>query len=332
MEKLSRVKKYEELRKSIETDNNIDKSIHSHTSEEQAKALETFDSSIFKKVEICRDDSYTPVREKKVEQVEELKAPVDDTFTNEYLDDFIREVREYNIKKGNRESENTQADILYQLNAANRAKRSQYIQEIKEDLPVEEPENVKTVLSKEDIAMEVANLLREEGEAVADIEPESNASYDEELYKTRELNLHVMQPSVPEPVVDEEIREPQEEPVEAYREPEPVIADPEPVVKPNSRKVIQPSILEDEESEEEPLAEELYPKKKGKDTILHKKLLEETQQLRVQMDEYEDELTDLSDGVQKTNKLLNFVLCFLILVLLVIIGFIAYSLWKAGGI
>ena len=66
--------------------------------------------------------------------------------------------------------------------------------------------------------------------------------------------------------------------------------------------------------------------------VLHKKLLEETQQLRVQMDEYEDELTDLSDGVEKTNKLLNFVLCFLILVLLVIIGFIAYSLWKAGGI
>ena len=49
------------------------------------------------------------------------------------------------------------------------------------------------------------------------------------------------------------------------------------------------------------------------------------------MDEYEDELTDLSDGVEKTNKLLNFVLCFLILVLLVIIGFIAYSLLKAGG-
>ena len=49
------------------------------------------------------------------------------------------------------------------------------------------------------------------------------------------------------------------------------------------------------------------------------------------VDEYEDELTDLSDGVEKTNKLLNFVLCFLILVLLVIIGFIAYSLLKAGG-
>ena len=67
------------------------------------------------------------------------------------------------------------------------------------------------------------------------------------------------------------------------------------------------------------------------DNTYHKKLIEETQQLRVQMDEYEEELTDLSDGVEKTNKLLNFVLCFLILVLLVVIGFIGYSIWKAGG-
>lgn len=331
MEKLSRVKKYEELRKSIETDNNIDKSIHSHTSDEQAKALEKFDSSIFKKVEICDDETYTPEREKKIEEVEELKAPVDDTFTNEYLDDFIREVREYNIKKGNRESENTQADILYQLNATNRAKRSRYIQEIKEDLAEEPEESTKTVLSKEDIAMEVANLLREEAieepEAEEFIQPmeEPSPIEEEELYKTRELNIHAMQPVEPE--LD---REP-----EVIPEPEEIV-EPEPQpVRPAARKVIQPDILDEnpetDEAEDEP--EDIFtPKKKGKDAILHKKLLEETQQLRVQMDEYEDELTDLSDGVQKTNKLLNFVLCFLILVLLVIIGFIAYSLWQAGGI
>ena len=89
-------------------------------------------------------------------------------------------------------------------------------------------------------------------------------------------------------------------------------------------------MMEDAVDEEE--APAAVKKDAPQQAVLHKKLLEETQQLRVQMDEYEDELTDLSDGVEKTNKLLNFVLCFLILVLLVIIGFIAYSLWKAGGI
>ena len=150
MEKLSRVKKYAELRKSIETDNNIDKTLHTEENGalEQEETLKKFDSSIFKKVDIKEDGEYTPVREKKEEPLEQ--PPVDDTFTNEYLDDFIKEVREYNIRKGTRESDNTQADILYQLNAANRAKRSHYIQEIQDEPQPEEPK--KTVLSRDDIA------------------------------------------------------------------------------------------------------------------------------------------------------------------------------------
>ena len=63
---------------------------------------------------------------------------------------------------------------------------------------------------------------------------------------------------------------------------------------------------------------------------MHRKLMEETQQLRVQMDEYEEELTDLSDGVEKNNRILNFILAFLIFILLAIIGFIAYYIWKGG--
>ena len=106
---------------------------------------------------------------------------------------------------------------------------------------------------------------------------------------------------------------------------------PQPEQRPQrpAKKIIQPAMMEDAFKDEDEIPVE---KDAPQQAVLHKKLLEETQQLRVQMDEYEDELTDLSDGVEKTNKLLNFVLCFLILVLLVIIGFIAYSLWKAGGI
>ena len=107
-------------------------------------------------MDIKEDGEYTPVREKKEEPLEQ--PPVDDTFTNEYLDDFIKEVREYNIRKGTRESDNTQADILYQLNAANRAKRSHYIQEIQDEPQPEEPK--KTVLSRDDIALQVQNLRR----------------------------------------------------------------------------------------------------------------------------------------------------------------------------
>lgn len=288
MEKLSRVKKYAELRKSIETDNNIDKTLHTEENGalEQEETLKKFDSSIFKKVDIKEDGEYTPVREKKEEPLEQ--PPVDDTFTNEYLDDFIKEVREYNIRKGTRESDNTQADILYQLNAANRAKRSHYIQEIQDEPQPEEPK--KTVLSRDDIALQVQNLLKEE-------------------------KAPVVESFQPQPAAVEAVEEYAPQPEQRPQRP--------------AKKIIQPAMMEDAFEDEDEI-----PVKKDapQQAVLHKKLLEETQQLRVQMDEYEDELTDLSDGVEKTNKLLNFVLCFLILVLLVIIGFIAYSLWKAGGI
>lgn len=288
MEKLSRVKKYAELRKSIETDNNIDKTLHTEENGalEQEETLKKFDSSIFKKVDIKEDGEYTPVREKKEEPLEQ--PPVDDTFTNEYLDDFIKEVREYNIRKGTRESDNTQADILYQLNAANRAKRSHYIQEIQDEPQPEEPK--KTVLSRDDIALQVQNLLKEE-------------------------EAPVVESFQPQPAAVEAVEEYAPQPEQRPQRP--------------AKKIIQPAMMEDAFEDEDEI-----PVKKDapQQAVLHKKLLEETQQLRVQMDEYEDELTDLSDGVEKTNKLLNFVLCFLILVLLVIIGFIAYSLWKAGGI
>lgn len=313
MEKLSRVKKYEELRKSIETDNHVD------TKEEATlhndDTLKRFDSSVLKKAEI-KEDTYQPGREKVIEEVKEEAAPQGDEagFTNEYLDDFIREVRQYNIRKGTRECENTQVDILNQLNAVNRAKRTQYVEKIEDEEPEETMVStpVKQILKKEDIALEVQNLLREDEEPVETPveEAKENEAVDVDQTLLIKDSFSHLDDEVEEtlPPMEEETEEVEEEPVQKKRG----------FFK--KKKVEETTLEDDEEEEDVPVS-----------PTIHKKLLEETQQLRVQMDEYEDELTDLSDGVEKTNKLLNFVLCFLILVLLVIIGFIAYSLLKAGG-
>lgn len=313
MEKLSRVKKYEELRKSIETDNHVD------TKEEATlhndDTLKRFDSSVLKKAEI-KEDTYQPGREKVIEEVKEEAAPQGDEtgFTNEYLDDFIREVRQYNIRKGTRECENTQVDILNQLNAVNRAKRTQYVEKIEDAEPEETiiSTPVKQILKKEDIALEVQNLLREDEEPEVETpveEAKENEPVDVDQTLLIKDSFSHLDDEVEEtlPPMEEETVEEEEEPVQKKRG----------FFK---KKKVEETTLEDDEKEDTPVS-----------PTIHKKLLEETQQLRVQMDEYEDELTDLSDGVEKTNKLLNFVLCFLILVLLVIIGFIAYSLLKAGG-
>ncbi|MEG0527846.1 MAG: hypothetical protein RR531_10070 [Longicatena sp.] len=285
MEKLSRVKKFEDLRKSIDTENAVSSSAHDNMEVEQQEVLKKFDSSILKKVEIKEDSSYIPEREKS--RVQDNENKIEDTFTNEYLDDFIREVREYNIQRGNRESEDTQVDILSQLNAANRAKRTHYVKPIQEDPSVEYTSG----LSREDIALEVQSLLQEE---TAPIQP---SSLDEDIYATTEM------------IIDHQSDVIEEQEI--------------PVIQ---KKIIQPVYDMENTDAFEPIQTAPLP-----DEHLHKKLMEETQQLRVQMDEYEEELTDLSDGVEKNNKLLNFILCFLILVLLVIIGFIGYYVWKGGG-
>ena len=74
-----------------------------------------------------------------------------------------------------------------------------------------------------------------------------------------------------------------------------------------------------------------YEQEMQREKLLHQKLVEETQQLRRQLDEYEDELTDLSDGVEKNNRILNVILCCLILALLGVIAFVIIMLVKAGG-
>lgn len=319
MEKISRVKKYEDLRKSIETENVVNEPVDDSLEKEQQDVLHKFDSSVFKKVEIKQQDSYVPEREKiNIEKNE--TAVEEDTFTNEYLDDFIREVREYNISKGTRESEDTQVDILAQLNSTNRAKRTQYVEHIQDEDSAQLTKNNRSVLSKESIAFEVKNLLTEDCEEVWSEELQSS-DLDNDVYATTEM---IMEHDDIEPIMEFAKQT-------AIIEEKPIIIEDKPIItdeRPTIKKVINPIYDMDGTDLYETVDQMNIP---AKEVSSHQSLAEETQQLRVQMDEYEDELTDLSDGVEKNNKLLNFVLCFLILVLLVIIGFIGFYIWKGGG-
>lgn len=325
MEKLSRVKKYEELRKSIETDNSIDNSLNTEIKSEHEETLKKFDSSVFKKVDIKNEEVYTPEREK-IEESEQIpnQSVLNASFQNEYLDDFIKEVRDYNLKKGTRECENTQVDILNQLNSSNRAKRTHYVEALKD-----EPSVLQNTSSNQQIALEVQKLLAEEQEEDAQAVPTSY--YAEDDGHTRQLDLSGMNSYARQ----EDREEIEEEPVveEVMEQELETEAQPIPPQKEERfvRKILRP-VEEKKMMYEDVMGMDDKTNKSGpQETVLHKKILEETQQLRVQMDEYEDELTDLTDGVEKTNKLLNFILCFLILVLLVIIGFIGYTLLNAGG-
>lgn len=322
METLSRVKKYEALRKQIENETiTVGGTIPLNAQDDLHKDNE-IDPSIFKKITVSDDEEpYVPERERNVSVMDEFEATSEE-FRNEYLDDFINEVREYNIKKGNRESEDTQIDILNQLQAVSRPKRSDYIQNIDE-----RPE---ANTQHSEIAAQVMNLIKEEEE-------------DEKNQAEAMVSRFIKEPV--SPLVEEAVAH--EAPIEATIE-TPTI---EPMVKPIPSEeelvaTLQVEIpknkgtIEETRKKEAPVIKNRKPNKLTKEeqeeeereALLHKKLVEETQQLRVQLNEYEDDLNDLSEGVEKTNKMLNVILGCLILALLVIIGIIVYWIIQAGGI
>ncbi len=331
MEKLSRVKRYEDLRKQIE-----DESIGTDTPPQEklqdyAQRLNEIDPSIFRKVKITEEEPYTPERERVItgEDAVDTESTIGE-FRNEYLDDFINEVREYNIKKGNRDNEDTQIDILNRLNSVSRAKRSDYVQNIEEEIsePVKES---KAALAREEIAEQVKSLLDEE--------PDSNIkSVTKEVIpqpisqkQSNVVNTNSIARSVSERTKIENTNRMKQ--IQKESEAEAL----------NVTNTIHQSTLKSQNDERH----HPFVSRKNKPTVvatkeeqaeaererrLHQKLVEETEQLRVQLNEYEDDLNDLSEGVEKTNKMLNVILGCLILALLVIIGIIIYWIVQAGGL
>lgn len=274
MEKLSRVKKFEDLRKQMEME--TDDEIESSQLSTFANRLNDIDPRQFKKMNITNEE-HVPARERREDYFKEhLETPVS-SFKNEYLEDFIKEVKDYNIKKGTRENENTQIDILNQLHQVTRARREHYVQDLqerKDKFPLKEEASPE---KKEEIARQVQNLLNETVVEKEETAPVSN-EYDY-VDETHKLQFY-------QDKIDEKI--------------------------------------------EEKL--ELERARNEKDDQLHKKLVEETQQLRIRLNEYESELTNLNDGIDKTHRMLNFILGALILSLLIIIGVGIAWVLKSGGI
>ena len=166
MEKLSRVKKYENLRRQIDTntieENNTEKS----------------DPVLFKKMELTEE--VPPRREREFS----LPKKDSDTFVNEYMDDLIRDVKQYNREKGLLQSDITEIDILNQLKNPARLRREDYVKTIEEEPKIDENTLVQ---SKKEIAMQIQELLKEEntsGMNVTKVEPAEEATAsksDEEL-------------------------------------------------------------------------------------------------------------------------------------------------------
>ncbi len=120
---------------------------------------------------------------------------------------------------------------------------------------------------------------------------------------------------------DYDFTEKSEEPVNKP-EPQPVK---EPEYQP-ANEVDQPVYYDDPETVSE-LTEQLHTERE-----LREEMAEQTKQLKLQMSEYENEINDANSSMTKTNKILNFVLTLLILLLFAFLLVIGYWFAQERGL
>lgn len=180
MSEFSRVKKYAQLRDELASDNE---------SEIKSEALAPYADRLSK-----IDTRYQPMETNQVTHsplhsrnaayapVEEPVTFEESTFNNEYLDQFIEEVKQYNMRKGYRKAEDTKSEVLLK---------------VKEKTEPVAATEVKTVESDESqeidqtISMQVMQLVSEDDdEEVVPIADFSDMN-SEFLQKTQELNMRL---------------------------------------------------------------------------------------------------------------------------------------------
>jgi hypothetical protein len=250
MTELSRMKKFEDLRESIQNDREGD--THSEALSPFAQRLSRIDTT-FKSMQAQTSSSPHQSQHGK-KDIRFDSTPYNSgvtTFNNEYLDDFIEEVKNYNIKKGYRSHEDTDSNIFSQAN-----------KELKD--VVSEPK-------RRPIAFASQNKLEESNDSVELNEAELNLTNEIKQVITSDQEQVPTNPGAK------------------------VFTD---KVDPNSNM---------------------------------QSVLDETQKLRVQLDEYEKELVGVNISVNKSNRLLNFIVVAMVMVLLVMLGTAVYWVLIARG-
>ncbi len=315
MEKLSRVEKYKQLRESVDQNSVSSKpSIGPVELQKQLMDIEQTNDAI--KEEESKH-SRKPLRFSKEIDVNPTYDTGKETFHNEYLDDFLNEVKEYNMEKGTRLSDNTQIDILLQLDPENRRRRTQHYDAIRNEVfEKKEKEDDADVaytqsLSHDELQAEMDKLFEEDA---ANVNDESLHATQQQEEKTQDVPLTRINPVTPPIKNTPEAMETESHPDLLEEESEDL----------SETKVVETEHFEEEQTDDE--------KTKIEDTFVNEeRLIAETAQIRMQMDDYEDELSNLHAKVSKSNRILNIILLVLVIALIAVIGITVYWLKEAGG-
>ena len=324
MAKYSRTQKYEELRNRIQNDTGAAIGSGSPDLSTYEDKLNRIDANTFKAPQEYTAADHDPIHQRRMQTVQETPRPVQaepvqevstkkepsfdpsilsaNGFTsmldNEYLDEYINEVKRYNKEHGAAFSTNTRSNILHDL------KKTEEKPETVNVRPYREPEPVKDEGTTELPPIFAQKESRKEPAA-------ESASHDNPYG----FDL----PDFP-------FIEDRNEPVSAAstRTKEDIAAE------------VQSLMQNQYQPQTQPVKEETktvnYDYHLEEERTARQQLLNETTQMRAQLDNYEDNLEEVNDRVQRTNQVLNGVLIVLIIVLFLMLAVVVYWILNSKGV
>lgn len=336
MAKYSRTEKYEELRSRLQ--NNHEEEVLPQTKELAAfeNRLKKINDADYEEDKVSAD-LHDPIHARRQQYLEEdVSSPNDDrvlplfgndpsktsSFDNEYLDDYIKEIKEYNKSKGRTETTDTEMNILMALrHEPDVSPKKPYPDSV-------EPTQVMTPTMPIHMDVPEAPVLEN-----TDPQPTIDLAHVYELKEKVEAPQEVVPPT---PVLDKT------EAVEipSFTASEPILEDipyeeeshqdTNTLTKEDIAADVQ-SMMNDQDQHDDEYSNE-YDMHLAAERTARQQLLNETTQIRAQLDDYEDNLTDVSDKMNRTNRVLNGVLIVLIVALFVVLLVVIYWILSLRGV
>lgn len=355
MPKYSRTTKYEGLRNSLQNDSETE--IRSQDLSQYQDRLNKISSVHFDAPEAHEPEQVEPIHARvstPYPAQEPVKMPANETaapsyskeffqnganytqaFDNEYIDEYIREVKAYNVNQGNAQSANTDLDILQSLRKDARPAVSKPY-----------PDDVIEVPSKEvQPAVKPATLNIPKKPVIDENKPVAKPKPAVKEPDTADISFFRGSSNRPSPVsssatslshgssldfLDDD--EPQDEEEQAS------ISDTRPMTKEDIAAEVQRLIKGAQQNRSGSKASrrkasfETDENEYIDDRSTRQQLLNETTQMRAQLDDYEDNLNDVNDKMKHTNQILNIVLIVLIVALTLVLGVVVYWVLLSKGI
>ncbi|MEE8807321.1 MAG: hypothetical protein SOI44_02750 [Lactimicrobium sp.] len=313
MAKLSRTEKYKDLRESLQND--VGQDIATKDLHRFQDRLNQIDSNNFAPPSDVPDtaNDHDPIHvrraayqspradessvQRQPDPQDSLNFEHDDAqdeepaFANDYLDRYINEVKQYNIAQGNAVSENTEVNIL------DRLKKEQ--PEPAPDRPYRERETSRNARRTTQVPFINQNVTPNAYRAEDDDTPSAPDNARDIASTVRGL----VDDDTPSP------KQPARTKAASYQQQEQVNTDEVPDLDQDGHHVMSTGE---------------FNRRMELERTTRQQLLNETTQMRAQLDDYEDNLSEVSDKMRHTNQILNIVLVVLIIALIIVLLIVIY--------